>query len=58
MKETREVEIKKSEPIELTTNSSLNISQKPLQTQTQSEILEIKPKIQTNKFETLWKQRN
>ena len=53
MKETREVEIKKSEPIELTTNSSLNISQKPLQTQTQSEILEIKPKIQTNKFETL-----
>ena len=53
MKETREVEIKKSEPIELTTNSSLNISQKPLQTQTQSEILEIKPKIQTSKFETL-----
>ena len=53
MKETREVEIKKSEPIELSTNNSLNISQKPLQTQTQSEILEIKPKIQTNKFETL-----
>ena len=53
MKETREVEIKKSEPIELSTNASLNISQKPLQTQTQSEILEIKPKIQTNKFETL-----
>ena len=53
MKETREVEIKKSEPIELSNSASLNISQKPLQTQTQSEILEIKPKIQTSKFETL-----
>lgn len=53
MKETREVEVKSEEPKELTTSTSMNVSERPLQTQPQPELLEIKPKVQMSKFESL-----
>ena len=53
MKETREVEVKSEEPKELTTSTSINVSERPLQTQPQPELLEIKPKVQMSKFESL-----
>ena len=53
MKESREVEVKSTEPKELTTNTSMNISERPLQSQPQAELVDIKPKIQISKFESL-----
>lgn len=53
MKESREVEVKSTEPKELTTNTSINISERPLQSQPQAELVDIKPKIQISKFESL-----
>ena len=53
MKESREVEVKSTEPKELTTSTSMNISERPLQSQPQAELVDIKPKIQISKFESL-----
>ena len=56
MKESREVEVKPTEPKDskdTTTSTSINLTERPLATQPQSEILEIKPKIQQSKFEAL-----
>ena len=56
MKESREVEVKPAEPKDskdTTTSTSINLTERPLATQPQSEILEIKPKIQQSKFEAL-----
>ena len=52
MKESREVEVKPTEPKDskdTTTSTSINLTERPLATQPQSEILEIKPKIQQSK---------
>ena len=56
MKESREVEVKPTETKDskdTTTSTSINLTERPLATQPQSEILEIKPKIQQSKFEAL-----
>ena len=53
MKESREVEVKPTEQKDTTTSASINLTERPLSTQPQSEILEIKPKIQQSKFEAL-----
>ena len=53
MKESREVEVKPTEQKDTTTSTSINLTERPLSTQPQSEILEIKPKIQQSKFEAL-----
>ena len=53
MKESREVEVKSTEPKDLTTNTSMNISERPLQSHPQAELVDIKPKIQISKFESL-----
>ena len=56
MKESREVEVKPTEPKDskdTTSSTSINLTERPLATQPQSEILEIKPKIQQSKFEAL-----
>ena len=53
MKESREVEIKSTEPKELTTSTSMNVSERPLQSQPQAELVDIKPKVQISKFESL-----
>ena len=55
MKETQEVEVKQSEQNETSTsiNASVNTTERPLQTQPQPELLEVKPKIKLSKFESL-----
>lgn len=53
MKESREVEIKPTDEKDTSTNASVNVTERPLTTQPQSEILEIKPKVQQSKFESL-----
>ena len=53
MKESREVEVKSTEPKDLTTSTSLNVSERPLQFQPQAELVDIKPKVQISKFESL-----
>ena len=60
MKETTEVEIKPTESKdskdEIGTSSittSINLTERPLAPQPQSELLEIKPKVQQSKFEVL-----
>ena len=55
MKETQEVEVKQSEQNETSTsiNASVNTTERPLQTQQQPELLEVKPKIKLSKFESL-----
>ena len=47
MKESREVEVKPTEQKDTTTSTSINLTERPLSTQPQSEILEIKPKNPT-----------
>ena len=53
MKESREVEVKPTDEKDTSTNASVNVTERPLTTQPQSEILEIKPKVQQSKFESL-----
>ena len=53
MKESSEVDIKSTEPKELTTSTSINVSERPLQSQPQAELVNIKPKVQISKFESL-----
>ena len=53
MKESREVEVKPTDEKDTSTNVSVNVTERPLTTQPQSEILEIKPKVQQSKFESL-----
>ena len=53
MKESREVEVKPTDEKDTTTTTSVNVTERPLTTQPQSEILEIKPKVQQSKFESL-----
>ena len=53
MKESREVEVKPTDEKDTTTNASINVTERPLATPPQSEILEIKPKVQQSKFESL-----
>ena len=55
MKESREVEVKPTDEKDTTTttNASINVTERPLATPPQSEVLEIKPKVQQSKFESL-----
>ena len=54
MKESHDVEVKPEEQIITNTNQSLNTSERPiLIAPPKSETIEIKPKIQASKFETL-----
>ena len=56
MKETQEVEIKPTETKDskdTTLSTSINLTERPLATQPKAELLEIKPKVQPSKFETL-----
>ena len=53
MKETHQVEVKEEDP-NASKSTTLNLSERPpLVTQPKSETIEIKPKIQPSKFETL-----
>ena len=60
MKETREVEIKPTESNDskdqsgtTSISTSINLTERPLATQPQAELIEIKPKVQQTKFEAL-----
>ena len=60
MKETREVEIKPTESNDskdqsgtTSVTASINLTERPLATQPQAELIEIKPKVQQTKFEAL-----